>query len=513
MSLFYLPGDSDPSAVLERLQETFPLQLLESSRERVAYFDTFDWRLTDGGYTLTAAPSGGRVRLTLSADEGETMEIRAPRLPGFASDLGEGPFRETLARSTKVRRLLLRARATWSQRLWAVLNEDQKTVARILVREGSARIPEDRNLHPVPPRLRLLPLKGYRTEYRHVRAGLRKAGAQRIPQKNELTGILEALGEMPERHSSSTVLTIPAGIPAEAAARLIHRELLLTMEVNLDGVLKDLDPEFLHEFRVAGRKARSALGQIKGVFPRSTVKRLGEELRWLSARTGPTRDLDVYLLKIPSYQDALPEGVGEELLPLTRFLAKRKKREHNRLVRSLRSKRYADLMTSWSGFLEQPAAGGPLPPPNAGRPVEAVARERILTVFRKILQRGSKIHPGTPAEALHRLRITCKKLRYLLTLFQSLFPPEAMGPLIKELKALQDNLGDFNDLRLQSNALHSFAEEMMSLGVGSPATLMAMGQLMGQLEEKQTVERGAFGRRFRTFARRANRKRFEELFG
>ncbi|MGW8264965.1 MAG: CHAD domain-containing protein [Longimicrobiales bacterium] len=513
MSLFSLPGDSDPSAILERLQEAFPLQLLETSRERVAYYDTFDWRLTDGGYTLTAAPAGGRVRLTLSADEGEIMEIRSPRLPDFASDLEEGPFRDTLARFTKVRRLLLRARAVWSRRTWAVLNEDQKTVARIVVREGSAKTPEDRDTHPIPPRLQLLPLKGYRTEYRRVRAGLRRAGALKTPQKNELVGILEALGETPERHSSSTILTIPAGIPAEAAARLIHRELLLTMEVNLDGVLKDLDSEFLHEFRVAGRKARSALSQIKGVFPESAVKRFGEELRWVGSQTGATRDLDVYILKIPAYQASLPEGVREELLPLTRFLDKRKKQAHRRLVRSLTSKRYHDLVTSWSAFLEEPAVEGPLPPPNAGRPVEALARERILTVFRKILKKGSRIQPGTPAEALHRLRITCKQLRYLLTLFQSLFPPEALGPLIKELKALQDNLGDFNDLRLQANALHSFAEEMMTLGVGPPATLMAMGQLMGQLEEKQIVERGAFSKRFKTFARRENRKRFEELFG
>jgi CHAD domain-containing protein len=513
VSLFSLPGDSDPSAILKRLQEAFPLQLLETSRERVAYFDTFDWGLTDGGFTLTAAPAGRRVRLSLSADDGETVELRSPRLPDFASDLEEGPFRETLARFTKIRRLLLRARATWSRRLWAVLNEDQKTVARILVREGSARTPEDPEFHPVPPRLQLLPLKGYRTEYRRVAAGLREAGALRASQKNELAGILEALGATPERHSSSAVLPIPAGIRAEAAARLIHRELLLTMEVNLEGVLKDLDSEFLHEFRVAGRKARSALSQIKGVFPESAVKHFGEELRWVGARTGPTRDLDVYILKIPSYQDALPDGVREELLPLMGFLSKRKDLAHRRLVRSLTSKRYTDLVASWSAFLEDPAAEGTLPPPNAGRPVEAVARERILTVFRKILKKGSKIGPKTPPEALHRLRITCKQLRYLLSLFQSLFPPEAFGPLIKELKTLQDNLGDFNDLRLQAHALHAFAEEMMTLGVGPPATLMAMGQLMGQLEEKQAVERGAFQKRFKTFARRENRKRFEELFG
>jgi len=512
VSLFTLPRDSDPPAIIERLQDAFPLQLLETSQERVSYFDTFDWGLSDAGLTLTAAPSGRGVRLTLIANDGETLEIRARRLPDFAADLEPGPFRKALARCTKIRRLLLRARATWSRQMWAVLNEDQKTVARVLVREGAARVPQDRDLRPVPSRVQLIPLKGYRTEYRRVAAGLRKAGALRVSQRNELMEILEELGANVERHSSSTVLTLAPDLRAGEAARLIHRELLLTMEVNLDGVLKDLDSEFLHEFRVAGRKSRSALSQIKGVFPESAVKHFGEELRWLGTRTGPTRDMDVYILKIPSYQDALPKGVRGELVPLVQFLSKRKRQAHQRLIRSLTSSRYRDLVSSWTEFLESGAEASE-PTPNAGRPVQAVARERILTVYRKILKKGSRIGPDTPPEALHRLRIACKQLRYLLSLFQSLFPPEALSPLIKELKNLQDNLGDFNDLRLQSQALHAFAEEMMTAGIGPPATLMAMGQLMGQLEEKQVVERRAFHQRFRAFARKENRKRFEELFG
>jgi len=222
--------------------------------------------------------------------------------------------------------------------------------------------------------------------------------------------------------------------------------------------------------------------------------------------------MDVYLLKIPSYRKALPENARADLDPLVTFLEKKKLQAHRRLVRSLESRRYRDLVRSWSGFLEEETPANP-PPPNAGRPVAAVARERILKVFHGILTRGREIGWDSPAEALHRLRIEGKKLRYLMTFFQSLFPSEAMAPMIGELKKLQDNLGDFNDLRVQAGALRGFAEEMLDTGVGPPATLMAMGQLMGQLEERQGVERRVFRKRFRTFARRENRRRFEELFG
>jgi CHAD domain-containing protein len=512
VSLFTLPPDSDPPGILERLQEAFPLQLQETSQERVTYLDTFDWRLMDAGFTLVAASRGRQFRLTLFSNDGEAVESRSSRLPAFADDLEDERFRKALSKRAKIRRLLPQARAEWSRQLWAVLNEDEKTVARILVRNGRARVSGAHTLQPVSARLQLRPLKGYGTEQRKVATALRRVGATRATPRNELQGILEGLGSPPERHSSSTVVQLAPELRADHAARIIHLELLKTLEVNLNGVLKDLDTEFLHEFRVAGRRARSALSQIKGVFPEPIVSRFGEEFRWLTTRTGPTRDVDVYLLKIPSYQDALPEGVRDELVPLVSFLEKKKRQRHRRLVRSLTSARYARLTDSWYEFLHEPKQEA-TPTPNAGRPIALVARERILRAFHKILKMGSGIGWDTPAESLHRLRIACKKLRYLLGFFQSLFPPETLNPLIKELKMLQDNLGDFNDLQVQSAALRAFAEEMMTTGVGPPATLMAMGQLMGQLEAEQVLERRAFHKRFGAFARRGNRQRFEEAFG
>ncbi len=507
-----LPRDSDPAETLERLGSRFPLQLLETSQERVDYLDTFDWRLMDGGFTLGVSPAGRAKKLTLSSDEGETLEHRARTVPSFAGELGDTPFRSLLRKQIKVRRLFRKARARWAFQLWAVLNEDQKTVARLLLREGSANVEGNPRQESLPAHLRLIQLKGYRTPFRRVAAGLEKAGATRSRDKNELSGILEALGQTPERHSSSTVLPLSSGIRADEACRIIHRELLTTMEVNLEGVRKDWDSEFLHEFRVAGRRARSALSQIKGVFPEDIVSHFGDELRWLGSRTGPTRDMDVYLLKIPAYQDALPHRVRDELVPLVHFLNKKKRLAHRSLIRSLDSKRFAAFMEGWADFLESSGPASPRPR-NAGRAVDAVASERILGVYRKILKKGGKIGPKTPAEALHQVRLDCKKLRYLMSFFQTLFPPKSLEALIRELKKLQDNLGDFNDLQVQTDALRSFADEMLEEGVGPPATLMAMGQLMGQLEKQVAVERMAFHQRFETFARKGNRRRFEELFG
>jgi CHAD domain-containing protein len=224
--------------------------------------------------------------------------------------------------------------------------------------------------------------------------------------------------------------------------------------------------------------------------------------------------MDVYLLKIPGYQNSLPGGVQDQLEPLVSFLEHKKRVAHRSLVRTLNTKRYKSLLADWETFLDRPPVQES-EQPNAHRPALALAKERIWRVYKRVLTDGRAAGRGgedAPAEALHDLRIKCKRLRYLVGFFQDLFPENRLHPLRLELKRLQDTLGDFNDLHVQQVALRSFAEEMLETRGGPPETLMAMGRLMGQLETQQEVERRAFHHRFGQFATARNVKRFRKLF-
>ncbi len=299
---------------------------------------------------------------------------------------------------------------------------------------------------------------------------------------------------------------------AGEAARAIHLHLLENMLLTWEGVIQDLDPEFLHDFRVAIRRTRSAMGQIKDVFPAAAVRRFRREFDWLGERTGPARDMDVYLLKIPLYRTALHAEATDDLDPLVRFLRKKKRIVHGHLVRSLTSKRFFRLADDWMRFLEVPAGAGP-EPCGAQRRARDLASERIRKIHRKILKRGRKLDRKTSPEALHRLRIDCKKLRYLMTFFHSLFPPDLLVPLVKEVKKLQDTLGEVNDAHVQRTALLTIAGEMMEQGTVPPPTLIAMGRLMGRLEAQHHAERQRARDAFQRFGRRRNEGRFSELFG
>jgi CHAD domain-containing protein len=300
-------------------------------------------------------------------------------------------------------------------------------------------------------------------------------------------------------------------MPARDAARAIHLSLLAGMLRNQEGTRRDLDSEFLHDFRVAIRRTRSALTQIQEVYPELDVERFKEEFRWLFVETGPKRDLDVYLLKMEVYKEGLAGEIRADLDPLQEFLQRQQKLAQDRLVAVLDSERYRRLVEEWRAFLDEAPAGSLLAR-NAERPVREVASERIWRVYRRMAKRGRAIGDDASAAALHDVRIRGKKLRYLLEFFRSLYPEEAVGGLVAELKRLQDNLGDFNDYRVQRQSLQRFAAEMAEEGSASVRTHLAMGRLLTQLEAGQAAERKRFAKRFDRFASQENRKTFARLF-
>jgi CHAD domain-containing protein len=298
--------------------------------------------------------------------------------------------------------------------------------------------------------------------------------------------------------------------PAGEAVRLILQNLLEVMEANEEGTLSAGDPEFLHDFRVAVRRTRSALSQIKEVLPGPVLERFRPEFAWLGEITGPTRDLDVFLLRLDVYRGSLPAEFRDALQPLGRFLEVRQRAEQSRLAGELGSLRYRQLKKDWASFLA--GAGAQEDPPAAVRPVAEIAARRISKVLRRALREGRDIAEDSPPEDLHELRKTCKKLRYLLEFFQSLYPPRKIAPPIRALKGLQDNLGDFQDLQVQSGALERFAEQMAAEEEVPPRTLLTMGMLIEGLQHRQRMARKEFTDQFATFSRKKNLRLFEELF-
>jgi len=283
-------------------------------------------------------------------------------------------------------------------------------------------------------------------------------------------------------------------LPDEPAAAATRRALLFLFEQMLaeqDGVVRGEDPEALHDFRVAVRRTRSTLGQVRGVFPPFRREKFRESFAWLAGESNVVRDTDVLLEQLPGLvAEVCPENEAD-LQPLRLFLLGEREKAQRELVKVMRGLRYRRLLRSWRSFLEKPPAVTVRSAPNAQRPILEVAKERLTAVYQRIRKKARGFEEPVPAAELHELRIECKKLRYLLELFRSLFDAAEIGAAIAHLKHLQDLLGEMNDLEVQKARLLELAGAMQSRGASGgesrvPAgTLFAMGRIAQRHERRQ----------------------------
>jgi CHAD domain-containing protein len=126
---------------------------------------------------------------------------------------------------------------------------------------------------------------------------------------------------------------------------------------------------------------------------------------------------------------------------------------------------------------------------------------------------ASSIEKTTPDSVIHELRISCKKLRYLMEFFTPLFDEESVKKLIKTLKNLQDNLGNFNDYSVQQAFLRHILDHDLGQFKGKEIQISeAVGALTAMLFRMQKKERNQVMNNFSRFNSEETRLLFKQLF-
>ena len=252
------------------------------------------------------------------------------------------------------------------------------------------------------------------------------------------------------------------------------------------GTLAGVDPEDLHDMRVAARRLRAILALYAPVLPpraASLRRRLGRIGRAL----GEVRDLDVQIERLAT---VLPRSDGENAaLGLLRSLLEvRRERARRRLRTVLTSPSHDRLRESLRSFLR---AGPPSRRAAARRPALQVAPELVGPLLRKLRKAGDRLSPDSPPADWHRVRIAGKRVRYALEVHVPILGPPATE-MIAALTDLQDLLGEHQDAVISVEQLHG-------LGVRGRRRLPAPSAFaLGSLAERQVQRaealRGAFPR-------------------
>lgn len=468
--------------------------------KRTAY-DTFDWRLFGEDSLLERqTDETGTVVVWRSLASDDTLgRIEAAEVPRLAADLAPGPLATRLASILEMRALLPLATVTTRRTTLRQLDDERKTIARLVTEEVVG--PDD---PPLPAVVQVVALRGYEREARDL-TELLDAQVVLTPDADDLVvAALRAEGHRPGSYSSKLRTRLDPALPAAEAYLIVLRALFAAMQANESGTREDLDSEFLHDFRVAVRRTRSVLGEAKHVLPADVLETFRTSFKWLGQATGPTRDLDVFLLDTADFADELPAERRPDLAAFASFLKTRQTEAHAALVADLDSDRYATLVEGWARVLADPPAPSD-DEPDATRPAPQVAAHRIAKAHKRLIKLGRRIDDGSEPERLHDLRKDAKRLRYLLECFGSLFPSDEIVPIVKDLKGVQDVLGTYQDCQVQAGQLEQLAQEMLDQGDVPASAVMVIGLLVEQLDRRGAAARAGFHDRFEAFDRKAVR--------
>ncbi|UOA07032.1 CHAD domain-containing protein [Methylobacter sp. S3L5C] len=502
MSLqFDFPASLSAEKFIAKLSNKINMELVCRQYSLKTYYDSFDWRLYKNGITCEFNRSKSTSTLVLKNFENNLViaSTEIKEVPAFCEQFLSEEITGTLAPLLEMRALLPVCNLDYETYHLNIINNDQKTILRLVIEEHDL----------FKNRVTVLPIKGYDKAADSIIETLTEKLGLTTTNKPLLVVALSLQGRKPNDYSSKMNINLDPDMRADIAGKYIFSHLLNAIKDNEHGTIADTDSEFLHDFRVAVRRTRAGLSQLKGVLPDEITAYYAEFFSWLGQITSPTRDLDVYLLNFAHFKDSLPISIRENINPLQEFILAKQQKAQKELAKKLRSAKYLSTMYEWEQYLKEQA---PLEPvePNAKLTIKQLANQRISKSYKRILAEGDAIDNNSPSEALHDLRKSCKKLRYLMEFFQSLYHENQIKQFIKNLKGLQEVLGDFQDYAVQENTLKLFSEEMLSNNIHAN-TLLAMGVLIQNLDTLRCNARKDFSSKFLTFRHEENHSAFKSL--
>ncbi|MDY6782361.1 MAG: CHAD domain-containing protein [Cyanobacteriota bacterium] len=260
-------------------------------------------------------------------------------------------------------------------------------------------------------------------------------------------------------------------------------------------VLKDKDPEELHQMRVGMRRLRSAMAGFSTALDLPASAR-EKKVSKVAKILGQLRDLDVLGEALETeYKPTLPKKEQKELAPSFKILKKRRSEEVARVKKTLKGKTYNALKHGLKDWLEHPQYQK-----IGDASIELVLPDILLPQASQLL-----LHPGWFAEVettgeelqddaktveklleeneetLHDLRKEAKRSRYQMELFAS-FYGEDYDRDVKAIKKVQSILGEIQD----SFVLAEFLDKTLDKSIDKCVPTLAAQLRQNRYQKWQT---------------------------
>ena len=283
---------------------------------------------------------------------------------------------------------------------------------------------------------------------------------------------------------------LDSAMPPAEAWRVIAIQLLHQFVANLPGIAADQDAEYLHQARVALRRFRSAYALFKHGLP--LPQTLLAELKKLNAALGPARDWDVFCMEtLPPIFAAVPNR--PLLQHLAELAAQARGHAHEHLAHYLQSPACGRVLLGLARRLSMPARH--FVAELGTTQLRGFAARQLKKRHRQVITLAK--NPNMSVEERHHLRISVKRLRYVLDCFASLYPRGPVASMGKTLADLQDALGHMNDQAVAHRLIRGIDDRSTSFALAEAAVhgwLAAIGaeserRLAGRLRTLSVTKR------------------------
>ena len=309
---------------------------------------------------------------------------------------------------------------------------------------------------------------------------------------------------LPKRKKPEVLLSASADIYLPAFHFL--KSEFLHARMHEKGIIRDDDCEFLHQYRVALRRCRALISLLKPLFEPKQKEMLKIELKALMQKTNLLRDLDVFLIKMDDYFYKLEHRYHQGLTCFFDELQDERRKTHKEIKKWFRTEDYEQQCQLINGLIEEMDSN---PTPDGHKKSLGFGKHVIWKHFNNVQQLCGIIDNHSPDATLHQLRISCKKLRYLLEYFSPIFPSKTIKGQIKHLKQLQDELGNFNDTSIQLDFFDAYLERKKT----EDKSKKAIARLRQITQEQHLESKRQVIKQVGLFSHRDNTDSYQYLYG
>lgn len=210
------------------------------------------------------------------------------------------------------------------------------------------------------------------------------------------------------------------------------------------------DREGIHDMRVASRRLRAALSELRAFLEKRQRLALLDQARRVTQLLGRPREMDVTLGILEKHRAEHPEndvwldGVLDRL----------------RAERAALSAACGEAVAVTESLELDEALVALLDPERVkDRDLFEVAPRRLKRRLRELTEEYLLWRANGERAQLHRVRIAFKKFRYVCEVFVPVYE-ERIKPLIADLKRVQESLGQWNDCRVVCEELEKLADSV-----------------------------------------------------